>query len=945
MLKAFGSNPEPVIVTVPTPGQLEESLLYCDESSISHLIIKGTLNGSDLKLINNPHGVLLTVDTLDLSEIECIEDESTPYSSVSGIGSGSNLYRFYYSSREEVVRTSDDPDWSVSGTDKFSWYTTSLAALIGEKTPYKEVFMPVFAKPNDYALAHNKNIERIVYKTASDKIGYAAFFNCEKLTSIEIPGFSDIKEIGGYAFSECAFNDFSTLIPEKIGAYAFYNNALQTMDLSSLTELGEEAFVKSKITGGVNLSNLKSIPRYAFYCTGISGIILGNMLESIGDNAFNSTKLSEVKLPESLISLGEDAFNFTPYLNDALKSQGYENGVFYLEKFAYKIKKDEIPTKVVIKDGTVGICGKLFYNSNLDSYTVTLPSSIKTIGAEAFCSTKIEEINLPEGLVKIGGGAFASCKGLKYINLPQSLEYLGDGAFSGCSKLTEISLGSNIKGLSDGTFGDCDGITKVYYNVPDAGEEIISIKYAAKIIVGPDVRFLPRISDSKLMILEFEPRSDDQPIKMYSIGQSNLKSIVLPQTLEGIPERCFGGSESLESVTFASSPVASEFYIEERAFSECVSLKSFEIPENTKYIGNWAFWKSGLESINLPMGLRYIGSAAFYGCLNDQEMLVIPYTLEVFDDGDYRTGSAFDNIGVRGITVPGNLLDRSDLILNCPNLESLIIEKGVETLAIEVKGPFKTFDVPDNITKISGYFNSDGVKDVVLPDGLREISGNLIFGNMESMSLPVSCLSISGGISGVLKYSLEWRIPEDYKYEGSTEGNIIRSLGSVGNGKKGRLVIPEGVEQFGYNLSDDYPCGTTTSSHLYRISLPSTLKRIYNQAFAATSIDITCYAENPPEVYGGYMYFFSSVHNRNLIGTVTVPEKSVESYEKNPAWGKFTVSALPNCGITEVKDLDYNDIKDIYTLSGFKVDKLPNQGGMFIVVFNDGTVTKIRLKQ
>lgn len=151
------------------------------------------------------------------------------------------------------------------------------------------------------------------------------------------------------------------------------------------------------------------------------------------------------------------------------------------------------------------------------------------------------------------------------------------------------------------------------------------------------------------------------------------------------------------------------------------------------------------------------------------------------------------------------------------------------------------------------------------------------------------------------------------------------------------------MEQFGYNL-DDYPCGTTSSSYLDRISLPSTLKRIYNQAFASTYIDITCYSEIPPEVYGGYMYFFSSLYNRNLTGTVTVPEKSVESYKKNSAWGKFTVQALPDSGITEVKDLDCNDIKEIYTLAGYKVDKLPIQGGVFIVLFKDGSVSKIRLK-
>ena len=67
--------------------------------------------------------------------------------------------------------------------------------------------------------------------------------------------------------------------------------------------------------------------------------------------------------------------------------------------------------------------------SNLTS--VTLPSSLQTIGIRAFAAcTALREIVIPEGVTEIGDHAFAGCRSLASVTLPSTLTRLGRSAFS-----------------------------------------------------------------------------------------------------------------------------------------------------------------------------------------------------------------------------------------------------------------------------------------------------------------------------------------------------------------------------------------------------------------------------------------------------------------------------------------------------------------------------------
>ena len=91
--------------------------------------------------------------------------------------------------------------------------------------------------------------------------------------------------------------------------------------------------------------------------------------------------------------------------------------------------------------------------------TISLYSSVKTIGNDAFYCPKLTSINL--GSVKIiDSKAFYSCEKLTTINL-DSVETIGNDAFSACSALKKISIGNSVKRIGKDAFFECTALTEV----------------------------------------------------------------------------------------------------------------------------------------------------------------------------------------------------------------------------------------------------------------------------------------------------------------------------------------------------------------------------------------------------------------------------------------------------------------------------------------------------
>ena len=123
---------------------------------------------------------------------------------------------------------------------------------------------------------------------------------------------SEAKIVNGgdeyYDHGGCTSND-------QMGFYAFYNcSRLTSLTLpAGITSIGEFAFMNcSKLTSVVIPSGVTSIESETFaQCTGLTSIVIPSSVTSIGDGAFsNCDSLSDIIMTSGVTSIGNQVFEF-----------------------------------------------------------------------------------------------------------------------------------------------------------------------------------------------------------------------------------------------------------------------------------------------------------------------------------------------------------------------------------------------------------------------------------------------------------------------------------------------------------------------------------------------------------------------------------------------------------------------------------------------------------
>lgn len=132
------------------------------------------------------------------------------------------------------------------------------------------------------------------------------------ITAIDNGAFGSVTDWKNHETADTALTEIPDLSQvTSIGDRAFYGcSALETVDLHSVTTMGYAAFQGCKaLSGEIDLSNLEEIPGHAFcYDPNITSVITCSTLSSIGDWAFIWAGISTISLPETLNSIGTYTF-------------------------------------------------------------------------------------------------------------------------------------------------------------------------------------------------------------------------------------------------------------------------------------------------------------------------------------------------------------------------------------------------------------------------------------------------------------------------------------------------------------------------------------------------------------------------------------------------------------------------------------------------------------
>jgi hypothetical protein len=178
--------------------------------------------------------------------------------------------------------------------------------------------------------------------------------------------------------------------------------------------------------------------------------------------------------------------------------------------------------------------------------------------------------------------------------------------------ITNIILSNNVKHLQNNCFSRMTKLETII--IPDSVSGIIGL-----------CAFLGCINLRSVVI----PKSVNV-IDGYAFSEcSSLTSITIPDSVINICSYAFCSCENLKSVDISNSIVR----IEPLTFHGCSSLKFVVIPNSVTYIGASAFgYCSSLESIVIPELVNIIRDGAFQGCSSLKSVVMPESAIEINED-------------------------------------------------------------------------------------------------------------------------------------------------------------------------------------------------------------------------------------------------------------------------------------------------------------------------
>jgi hypothetical protein len=180
-------------------------------------------------------------------------------------------------------------------------------------------------------------------------------------------------------------------------------------------------------------------------------------------------------------------------------------------------------------------------------------------------------IDIPQGVVEIGQGAFNWCGSLGYATIPASITSMGAYIFHGCTSLTLISVdeANPVYAVKDGLLLSKDGTQLI--KCPGGRVGIVNVPAGVTSVDGN---------------------------AFFLCGK--VTSIVLPSSVSAVGGRAFDGCSQLASVSLSPNMEI----ICEGLFNNCVRLTEIVIPKRITEI-----WEGAFSGCNKLARLYFEGDA------------------------------------------------------------------------------------------------------------------------------------------------------------------------------------------------------------------------------------------------------------------------------------------------------------------------------------------------
>ena len=252
-----------------------------------------------------------------------------------------------------------------------------------------------------------------------------------------------------------------------------------------------------------------------------------------------------------------------------------------------------VPTSVVYEGETfkVNEIGDLAFSEVTGIGEFTVPDGIVRIGEGAFWTSSLKSITIPASVVEINSSAFQECKQLASFTLPATVKTIGEDLLSGCAQLKEVNLPEGLKEIPGSFVQGCVLLEKV--KVPSTVTKIGEFAFSecevlSEVNIPEGCKTIDRFAFAYCIAIKKLP----VPETVDSIGhgifyQSGLTEASLPENLTVIPDGTFQCCASLKEFTIGPNVKT----IEKEAFFWCFDLNKITFGEKVETIGAKAFEK------------------------------------------------------------------------------------------------------------------------------------------------------------------------------------------------------------------------------------------------------------------------------------------------------------------------------------------------------------------
>ncbi|HRX14121.1 MAG TPA: leucine-rich repeat protein [Eubacteriales bacterium] len=419
------------------------------------------------------------------------------------------------------------------------------------------------------------------------------------------------------------------------------------------------------------------------------------------------------------------------------------NGNVEVKKFIGTETEVAIPSTY---DGkTVTSIGSEAFSSS-DVVTVIIPDAVTNIAYRAFFQCQLlSDIIIPDAVTTISSYAFYGCSGLMNVSIGNSVNTIGETAFFGCLNLTSVEIPASVTSLGYCAFYKCDNLAYISVNAENTAYKSIDGDLYSK-----DGTVLYQYAIAK-KATSFTIPDDVETVTAFAFGNSPyLNEIIIPDSVTDIVSRAFSNCKAMKNFTVSNDnpiykSVDGNLYSKDgtKLFNYALGKTSsvFTIPSDVTIIYDNAFsYSTNLTGVNIPDSVTGIRASAFYECVN-LKSVTIPDSVTFIGMAVF-----YGCVNMTDVTIPNNLIYLNNwLFAFCENLTTVVIPEsvtGIGDYAFYKCGSLISVNIPYRVGSIGEYAFADcsELTNIRIPTSVLYIYG---YAFLNCSNLTINCIATS----------------------------------------------------------------------------------------------------------------------------------------------------------------------------------------------------------